>query len=66
MKMSRQRKNFDTFPLEDSDLASIDNTQDLYDLMDAYELGEFDRDDRWSSDEYEYYDEDNYGYGDKD
>lgn len=64
--MSRQRKNFDTFPLEDSDLASIDNAQDLYDLMDAYELGGFDRDDRWSSDEYEYYDEDNYGYGDED
>ena len=43
---------------------NLQTKEEIREYMEAYEIGGFDLDDRYSSDDYEYYDSDNYGYDD--
>jgi len=45
-------------------LSNLDTNQKIKEYMESYELGGFDMEDRYSQDEYEFYDVDNEGYDD--
>jgi hypothetical protein len=53
-----------SYVISEETLMNLETAEEIRDFMEAYELGGFDQDDRYSEDEYDYYDVDNYGYDD--
>lgn len=45
-------------------LMNLETAEEVKEFMEAYEIGGFDLDDRYSENEYDYWDTDNYGYDD--
>lgn len=43
---------------------SVQNKQEIEEYIEAYQIGGFDIDDKYSSDEYNFYDVDNYAFED--
>lgn len=43
---------------------NLQTKEEIQEYMEAYEIGGFDLNDRYSEEEYDYYDTDNYGYDD--
>jgi hypothetical protein len=52
------------YSVSEETLMNLETAEEIKEFMEAYELGGFDLDDRYSEDEYDYYDTDNYGYDD--
>ena len=53
-----------SYVISEETLMNLETAEEIKEFIEAYEISGFDQDDRYSEDEYDYYDTDNYGYDD--